>query len=50
MQAMGWLQFSRLIENISIPVYALGGVSEKDINTAWAHGAQGVAAISAFWK
>jgi 8-oxo-dGTP diphosphatase len=50
MQAMGWLQFSRLIENISIPVYALGGVSGKDIKTAWFYGAQGVAAISAFWK
>jgi 8-oxo-dGTP diphosphatase len=50
MQAMGWLQFSDLIENISIPVYALGGVSEKDISTAWSYGAQGVAAISAFWK
>ncbi|MCK4675132.1 MAG: Nudix family hydrolase [Gammaproteobacteria bacterium] len=50
MQAMGWLQFSSLIENVSIPVYALGGVSEKDIKTAWLSGAQGVAAISAFWK
>ncbi len=50
MQAMGWLQFSSMIENISIPVYALGGVSEKDIKKAWSSGAQGVAAISAFWK
>lgn len=50
MQGMGWQKFSSMIENISIPVYALGGVSGKDIETAWAHGAQGVAAISAFWK
>jgi 8-oxo-dGTP diphosphatase len=50
MEAMGWHKFSSLIENVSIPVYALGGVSEKDIETAWAYGAQGVAAISAFWK
>lgn len=50
MQAMGWRHFSSLIENISIPVYALGGVSEKDVTTAWSYGAQGVAAISAFWR
>ena len=50
MQAMGWSQFSRLIANISVPVYALGGVSGKDMETAWLHGAQGVAAISAFWN
>jgi len=50
MQALGWQQFSNMIENISIPVYALGGVSTKDIKTAWLYGAQGVAAISAFWN
>lgn len=50
MAAMGWSQFSSLVENVSIPVYALGGVSEQDLETAWLHGAQGVAAISAFWN
>ena len=50
MQALGWQQFSNMLENISIPVYALGGVSEDDMEIAWRHGAQGIAAISAFWK
>jgi 8-oxo-dGTP diphosphatase len=50
MPALGWQQFSTLIENISIPVYALGGVSENDMKTAWLYGAQGIAAISAFWN
>jgi len=50
MEAMGWHKFTSMIENISIPVFALGGVSEKDMETAWMHGAQGIAAISAFWK
>jgi len=27
----------------------LGGVSENDLETAWQHGAQGIAAISALW-
>lgn len=49
MQAMGWSQFSNLVENIPVPVYALGGVSEIDLETAWQHGAQGIAAISALW-
>ncbi len=50
MQALGWQQFSTMLADISIPVYALGGVSEKDMETAWSHGAQGIAAISAFWN
>jgi 8-oxo-dGTP diphosphatase len=32
-----------------MPVYALGGVSESDLVDAWNYGAQGIAAISAFW-
>ena len=49
MPAMGWEVFSSMIEDIPVPVYALGGVSGDDLETAWSHGAQGVAAISAFW-
>ncbi len=50
MQAMGWQKFSSLLEMCAMPVYALGGVSAKDVQLAWSHGAQGVAAISAFWR
>lgn len=49
MKAMGWQKFSALLEMCPMPVYALGGVSADDIAEAWKHGAQGVAAISAFW-
>lgn len=49
MDALGWQQFSDMIAQLAMPVYALGGVSEKDIETAWSYGGQGVAAISAFW-
>lgn len=49
MPAMGWLQFSKMLDICSMPVYALGGVSEKDMENAKRHGAQGIAAISAFW-
>jgi len=50
MDAIGWQKFSELIEKIAVPVYALGGVSEIDLNLAWKSGAQGIAAISAFWQ
>ena len=50
MSALGWQAFSDLIEHIEVPVYALGGVTVEDVETAWNHGAQGVAAISAFWN
>jgi 8-oxo-dGTP diphosphatase len=48
--AIGWTRFARMIENTSMPVFALGGLSEEDLERAWLSGAQGVAAISAFWK
>ncbi len=50
MDAMGWQKFSELLEMCPMPVYALGGVSADDIPVACSHGAQGVAAISAFWR
>lgn len=46
--ALGWDGFSRLVEQVSLPVYALGGVAPKDITQALAHGAVGVSGISAF--
>jgi thiamine monophosphate synthase len=30
-------------------VFALGGVSLSDMKLSWEQGAQGIAAISAFW-
>jgi 8-oxo-dGTP diphosphatase len=50
MEPMGWKQFSEMVRSVQVPVYALGGVSETDIETAWTYGGQGVAAISAYWK
>ena len=49
-RTLGWEAFSRLVDGIDIPVYALGGISEDDMDQAWHAGAQGVAAISAFWQ
>lgn len=46
---MGWGRFAELVDRVKLPVYALGGVGPRDLETAWEHGAQGVAGISAFW-
>jgi 8-oxo-dGTP diphosphatase len=46
---LGWEGFARLRENVSLPIYAIGGLGPRDIAEAREHGAQGVAAIRAFW-
>ncbi len=46
--AMGWDTFNQLVTEAKIPVYALGGLSEKDIELSVTYGAQGIAGISAF--
>jgi len=47
---MGWQKFTSLAASSSMPVFALGGMSMDDLNTAWHAGAQGIAAITAFWR
>lgn len=47
---LGWEKFQELTEQASCPVYALGGMSPSDLQQAFAHGAQGVAAIRALWE
>lgn len=42
---LGWTGFAETRANLAIPVYALGGLSPEDLETARHHGAQGIAAI-----
>jgi 8-oxo-dGTP diphosphatase len=46
---LGWDGFAKLREAVSLPIYAIGGMSPDDIDQARQHGAQGVAAIRALW-
>lgn len=48
-QPLGWQTFAEWIAPIPLPVYALGGLTPKDLDTAIAHGAQGIAAIRGLW-
>lgn len=46
---LGWQRFAELVASCAFPVYALGGLGRGHLATAWQHGAQGVAGISAVW-
>ncbi|MYC59897.1 MAG: Nudix family hydrolase [Gammaproteobacteria bacterium] len=47
-QLLGWNGFRRLADQVSLPVYALGGMRPELARPARAHGAFGVAGISGF--
>ena len=46
---LGWEGFARLRERVGLPGYAIGGLGADDLAEARLHGAQGIAAIRAFW-
>jgi 8-oxo-dGTP diphosphatase len=48
-EPLGWEAFRKLVEPCPFPVYALGGMRPQHLPIAFEHGAQGIAAISAFW-
>jgi 8-oxo-dGTP diphosphatase len=48
-QSLGWDVFAALVSQVNLPVYALGGVSVADKETAWHCGGQGIAGIRAFF-
>jgi 8-oxo-dGTP diphosphatase len=47
---LGWGRVAQLLENISLPVYALGGLNRDDLDTAQQAGAHGIAALRAAWE
>jgi 8-oxo-dGTP diphosphatase len=46
---LGWDRFAALIRGSSLPVYAIGGLRREDLETAWRHGAHGLAMIRGSW-
>lgn len=46
---LGWERFAQLLENMPMPVFALGGMRREDLDTAQQAGAHGIAAIRAAW-
>ena len=47
---MGWPAFQELAASTPMPVYAIGGLSPAEKPDAFAHYAQGVCGISAYWR
>ncbi len=47
---LGWKGFRELVDEAPLPVYALGGLVLSELDEAAAHGAHGVALLSAAWK
>jgi len=47
--SLGWAHLARLIDGVSLPVYALGGMTPDVLGQAWAAGAQGIAGIRGLW-
>jgi len=47
---LGWDKFRALCGSAPLPVYALGGLQSRDMTTALAQGAQGLAMKSGIWN
>jgi 8-oxo-dGTP diphosphatase len=46
---LGWDGFSAIAANAAIPIFGIGGLTRADFDTAWAHGAHGLAMIRGSW-
>lgn len=49
-EPLGWPGFAGLREGVSLPIYAIGGMTPADLLQARRHGAQGIAAIRSLWE
>lgn len=49
MAPLGWEAFAGLASSSPVPVYAIGGLCLRNLETARAHGGYGIAAIRALW-
>lgn len=46
---LGWERFAAWVDEAGLPVFALGGMHASLLETAWRHGAQGIAGIRGLW-
>jgi 8-oxo-dGTP diphosphatase len=46
---LGWETFAAIAAGASMPIYALGGLRFGDMETAWRHGAHGLALLRQAW-
>jgi 8-oxo-dGTP diphosphatase len=48
-KTLGWDRFGELARDYSLPVFALGGLDESHLETAWRHGGHGIAMLRNAW-
>ena len=46
---MGWGRFAEMVRGATIPVFAIGGLSPSDLESAWRAGAHGLAMVRGSW-
>lgn len=46
---LGWKNFAEMLEDCTLPVYALGGLTADDLGVAQQHGAHGIALLRQAW-
>ncbi|MCL2875939.1 MAG: Nudix family hydrolase [Betaproteobacteria bacterium] len=49
-ETLGWEGFATLASGLPLPVFALGGLNDDDMETARLSGAHGIAAIRSIWS
>jgi len=47
---MGWERFAALLTDYPLPVYALGGMRQENLETAWQAGAHGISMLRGAWQ
>ena len=47
---LGWVRMAALLQDYTLPVYALGGLKPSDMEPAWRAGAHGVSMMRAAWE
>jgi 8-oxo-dGTP diphosphatase len=46
---IGWERLAELVQDSPLPVYALGGLTALDLETAWRNGAHGISMMRGAW-
>ncbi|MDH2919050.1 MAG: Nudix family hydrolase [Sideroxydans sp.] len=46
---LGWEKFAEMVAGVTLPVYALGGLTSDDLSVAQQHGAHGIALLRQAW-
>ncbi|MBT9613373.1 MAG: Nudix family hydrolase [Burkholderiales bacterium] len=48
-QTLGWENVAALAQDYPLPIYTIGGMRAEDLETAWQHGAHGIAMLRGAW-